>query len=73
MQCATQFVEADVMSAEELDYVAAWELFPASFSNFPYKSRARDYEIRERQQPKGRRIKLGFDFSTDQHTNWSVW
>jgi hypothetical protein len=37
MQLAPQFVEADVMSARELDYVAGLGTLCGRFTNFSYK------------------------------------
>jgi hypothetical protein len=45
MQLAPQFVEADVMSARELDYVAGLGTLCGRFPNFLYKMGARNCEI----------------------------
>jgi hypothetical protein len=58
MQIATQFVKANVMSAGELDYVVGLGTLSGHFFCSHTNRGAKDYEIRARQQPKGRRIKL---------------
>jgi hypothetical protein len=71
MQLSTQFVEADVMSAGKLDYVAGLELFAAALPTFHTKWGEKLRNLRT-SKAKSQADQIVIDFQTDQHTNWSA-
>jgi hypothetical protein len=72
MQLSTQFVEADVMSAGELDYVAGLGTLCGRFSQLFIQNGGEKLRNLRTSKAKSQADQIVIDFQTDQHTNWSA-